>query len=306
VLNALVPTYSDVTVGVTSVGLDGEELDAVTYLPKPRIRLTAGTLCATAEDCLRTAEAKTRIVRRTGIMTGLGEIVVVEVLSEGILLVGGPSTASATEEIVRILRGLGARRIFLDGAFARGSHAAAGEAMVYVAGAHLSASMDAVVRAAKYAVAKFTLPAVDPALSFLEAVDAIGWIDVDHRFHPLDVPSAVGSADAVLDRVPPAARWLYLPKALGPTFARRFVDRRTGHDCGLVVRGPLSIVADGDALRHLFLLGRDIRVLTPMKVLFVGANPFSPAGHRFDREAFLDALSDATGLPAVDVMEESA
>lgn len=305
-LNALVQAYSDVTVGVTSVGLDGEELDAVTYLPKPRIRLTAGTLCATAEDCLKTAEAKIRIVRRTGIMTGLGEIVVVEVLSEGIILVGGPSTASATEAIVRILRDLGARRIFLDGAFARSSHAAAGEAMVYVAGAHLSASMDAVVRAAKYAIEKFTLPAVDPALAFLKDVEEIGWIGADHVFHPLGVPSAVGSADAVLDAVPRDARWLFLPKALGPTFARRFVERRAEHECGLVVLSPLSIVADGDALRHLFLLRREIRVLIPMKVLFVGANPFSPAGHRFEREAFLRALSDATGLPAVDVMEESA
>jgi len=306
VLNALVGAFSDVRVGVTSIGLDGEELDAVTYLPKPRIRLTPGTLAATAEGCLATAEAGYNILERTGIMTGLGEIVVLEITRTGILLVGGPSTVSSTERIVELLRKRGADRIFLDGAFARGSHAAAGDAMIYVAGAHLSGSMPTVVAATKYALMKFGLSAVPPALESLRGESEIGWVDREDVFHPLGTVSAIGSADAVLDRVPPEAAWLFLPKALGPTFARRFVDRRDEHRFGLVVTDPFSIVMPDDVLRHLLLTGRDIRVLHPMKVLFVAINPFSPAGHRFAGHQYAEAIRSVTTLPVIDVMEESA
>lgn len=306
VLNALVGAFSDVRVGVTSIGLDGEELDAVSYLPKPRIRLTPGTLAATAEGCLSTAEAGYRIIERTGIMTGLGEIVLVEITRTGILLVGGPSTVSSTERIVERLRRRGAERVFLDGAFARGSHAAAGDAMIYVAGAHLSASMEHVVAATKFALMKFGLPAVAPALESLNDEREIGWVDPTGRFHPLGTGSAIGSADAVLDMVPPEAAWLYLPKALGPTFARRFVDRREEHRFGLVVADPFSIVMPDDVLRHLLLTGREIRVLHPMKVLFVAINPFSPAGHRFDGPKYAEAIRSVTALPVIDVMEDKA
>ncbi|HAQ56371.1 MAG TPA: hypothetical protein DCR44_03060 [Acholeplasmatales bacterium] len=304
VLNALVGAFSDVCVGVTSIGLDGEELDAVTYLPKPRIRLTPGTLAATAESCLTTAEAGYRIVGRTGIMTGLGEIVILEITRAGILLIGGPSTVSATERIVGMLRERGAERVFLDGAFARGSHAAAGDAMIYVAGAHLSASMTAVVQATRFALKKFSLPGVPAVLETLSKETEIGWVDTENGFHPLGAVSAVGSADAVLDKIPPEAAWIYLPKALGPTFAKRFVERRDEHQVGIVVNDPFSIVMPDDVLRHLLLTGRDIRVLHPMKVLFVAINPFSPAGHRFDGIRFSEAIRSVTALPVIDVMEE--
>jgi len=304
VLNALVAAHPDVRVAVTSIGLDGEELDAVTYLPKPRIRLAAGTLCATAEGCLETAEAGWRIIRRTGVTTGLGEVVVVEITAPGIILVGGPSTVAATERIVAILRELGAEKVFLDGAFARGSHAAAGDGMVYVAGAHLSASMAKVVETTQYALARFGLPKAPDALNYLGDIREIGWIGDDGAFHALGSESAIGSADALLDRIPAEARWLFLPRALGPTFARRIVERRDEHRFGVVLSDPLALVMPDDVWKHLLLTGRDFVVLRPMKVLFVALNPFSPAGHRFDGPRFAAAVRAITDLPAIDVLEE--
>ncbi len=112
VLNTLIAAYANVKIGVTSIGLDGEELDAVTYLPKPRIFLSAGTLAATAEDCLKSAEATYRIIRRTGVSTALGEIVVVEIVDPGICLVGGPATVVAMEQIVANPQGARRRQGF--------------------------------------------------------------------------------------------------------------------------------------------------------------------------------------------------
>jgi hypothetical protein len=305
VLNALLEAFSDHIVGVTSVGLDGEELDAVTYLPKPRIHMRPGTLFATAERCLESSSATWRLRSRTGIATALGEVVVADVLTAGDVLVGGPSTAASTAMVVAELKRNGAERVFLDGAFARMSHAAAGDAMVYVVGAHGSVSMAKVVEDARYALAKFRLPSLPPRLAFLMDETEVGWTDAEDRFHGLGASSAIGSADTLLDRIPTEASWLYLPHALGPALAGRIVARRSEHRFGIALASPFALVVAGDDLRRLFLADRTVAVLRPTEVLFVAANPFSPAGHRFDRGTFLEALSATTDLPVIDVMEEN-
>ena len=118
--------------------------------------------------------------------------------------------------------------------------------------------------------------------------------------------SALGQAQQVLDQVPPDAPWLYLPGAAGPEFVRRFVQQRDRHRCGLILVDGLSIVAGDDALRHLFLMERPLRVLRPLRVAFVAANPYSPSGRRFDNAAFLAALRAVTDLTVINVLEDDA
>lgn len=305
-LNAMIAAWPDKPLGVTSIGLDGEALDAVSRLPKPRIHLPAGSLAATSEECLKDSQISWRLRGRTGIRTSMGEVVLVEVTSPGYCLVGGPSTVTAMAQVVDALKALGAHKVLIDGAFARDSHATAGEAMVFIVGAHQSPSMERVVRNADYALRRFALQQAEPALCRLLEDEGIGWVDGVGMFHPIQMPSALGAADAVIDQVPWQARWLYLPLAAGPQFIRRFVQRRKEHVCGLILEDATALVAEDDALRHLFLMERPMRVLRPMQVAFVVANPVSPSGWRFDNRAFLAALGEVTELPVVNVLEDDA
>lgn len=305
-LNAIVQAWPDITLAVTSIGLDGEDLDAISRLPKPRIHLPVGSLAATAEECLQHSEITWRVVERTGIRTGMGEILVVEVQSPGYCLVGGPSTVTAMEQVVDTLKRLGAQKILVDGAFARSSHAAAGEAVIYIAGAHQSSDMERVVRNAAYTLRRFDLKPVPKELAYLNDEDSLGWVDKDNAFHAIQAPSVLGAADEVLDQLPADAAWLFLPLAVGPQFIERFVARRREHACGLIVADAMSLVADDDLLRHLFLMERPMRVLRPVQVVAVAANPVSPAGWRFDNKTYLTALRGETALPVVNVLEDDA
>lgn len=305
-LNAIIGSWPDRKLAVTSIGLDGEDLDAISRLPKPRIRLPVGCLAATAEECLKHSDIGWRLVERCGIRTGMGEIVLVEVEAPGYCLVGGPSTVAAMEQVVDALRRQGAHKVLIDGAFARSSHAAAGEAVIYIAGAHQSPDMARVVQNAKYALHRFALPPVEGELGFLRNEGRLGWVDFDNAFHPIQMASALGAADEVLNRVPREAKWLFLPGAAGPQLISRFVARRGEHACGLIVGDAMSLVADDDSLRHLFLLNRPMRVLRPVRVVAVVANPVSPAGWRFENEAYLAALRRITDLPVVNVLEDDA
>jgi len=306
VLGALLTAHPHLRPGITSIGLDGEDLDTVSFLPKPQITLSPGALVATAEGCLKQSDFAWQMLERTGIMTGLGEIVIVQAQTAGACLVGGPSSVKAMEQVGDSLLRLGADKVFIDGAFARSSHAAAGEALIYVAGAHQGPDMRRVADNADYALRRFSLAAVDESLRFLAQEQRPGWVDNQGAFHPIDAASALGQAQQVLDQVPPDAPWLYLPGAAGPEFVRRFVQQRDRHRCGLILVDGLSIVAGDDALRHLFLMERPLCVLRPLHVAFVAANPYSPSGRRFDNAAFLAALRAVTDLNVINVLEDDA
>lgn len=303
-LNALIKAHEGLALGLSSIGLDGEELDAISRLPKPRVWLREGALVATAADCLRQSEAAFSVLERTGLRTGLGEILIAKVNRAGNCLLGGPSTAGGMRQAQEALRRHGAEKLFIDGAFSRQSHAAAAEAMVFVVGAHQSTSMERVAASAGLALRRFSLPGAGSSLSFLLDESRPGFLDSRNGFHPLALASPLGQPGQVLDAVPGDAPFLYLPGAVDSAMAAILVKRRREHRFGLLVQSPLSLVMADTALEKLFLLGRDIRVLRPLTLAFVAMNPCSPAGHRFDAAAFRAALRAVTDLPIFDAMED--
>lgn len=306
VLNALVQAHSDVTLGLSSIGLDGEQVDTVTFLPKPRVFLPVGTLVATARDCMAQSEAALEVLEDLDIRTGLGSILIVRVVKAGNVLLGGPSTALSMESAVSGMRRLGADKLLIDGAFARQSHAAAAQALVYVVGAHRSPDMQRVVRSAGLALKRMSLPEAPGNACFLKDEQRLGWLDETFSFHPLDMRSSLGQAEELLDNLPPSAHWLYVPGAVNDGLAQRLVERRAEHRAGLILQSPLSLVVEDAVLRRLFRLNRDIVVLRPMTTAFVAYNPFSPAGHRFDSQAFRAALAQQTALPLINVAEDES
>ena len=60
------------TLGLTSIGRDGESTDVVTGTEKPGIFVREGTLIATAKDMLRLGDVTKEILMTTGIPTPLG------------------------------------------------------------------------------------------------------------------------------------------------------------------------------------------------------------------------------------------
>jgi len=77
--------------GLTGIGYDGEAVDSVTLLPKPRVMVSAGSLVATSEQCLTTATAQWELHERTGEATPLGEVCIVRITRPGLILLAGPN-----------------------------------------------------------------------------------------------------------------------------------------------------------------------------------------------------------------------
>lgn len=149
-----------VRLGVTSAGRDGEAFDAVTGLAKPPIWLPTGALVVTAEDTLARSRAKLTSVCRTGRVTNAGELVAYEVAEPGNVEVIGPNHEAIAAEMVELLKSLGARTVFVDGAADRVFSAApaVSQAVVLATGAALSENMDEVLGMTQATMRVLSLP----------------------------------------------------------------------------------------------------------------------------------------------------
>ena len=102
---------------LTSIGYDGEDLDNVTGLPKPKVTVEEGDLVATALPLLEHASARFTGEEFTGVKCALGPVYRATAVSPGKVVIAGPAS---TEEVGTILRTAPAERtVLLDGALSR-------------------------------------------------------------------------------------------------------------------------------------------------------------------------------------------
>src|SRR5579859_4748084 len=86
--------YRAEELALTSLGLDGEAVDVLTALPKPRYVPQAGLIIATAADLLRQAESEEAQVEHLAHLPGrtaLGPVILARVLRPGRIIIAGPT-----------------------------------------------------------------------------------------------------------------------------------------------------------------------------------------------------------------------
>jgi hypothetical protein len=75
---------------ITSIGYDGENLDNITGLPKPKLRVELGDIIATAAKCFKISTASFRMLAETEVCTPLGKVWIAEVKKPGLAVTAGP------------------------------------------------------------------------------------------------------------------------------------------------------------------------------------------------------------------------
>ncbi len=142
VLNHLVEDlYKWSTLGLTSIGYDGEEKDQVTNLRKPRVPVYPGMIIATAASCLRDTELDYQVLEDTGFRTVLGNILIIKAISSHIVEVAGPSMVKRMEEVIIRMKSYGCKKIFVDGAAGRLSFSRLCDANILAVGGALTTDL---------------------------------------------------------------------------------------------------------------------------------------------------------------------
>jgi hypothetical protein len=148
--------------GVTSIGRDGEAIDAVSGAPKPAVRLEPGTVVALPRALVPVSPAME--ILELGEESALGPIVFARVRVAMTCEIGGPPTARALRATITRLAALSGGMVFVDGAIDRIAPLAGGDdAIVLATGAVLADTVEAVAAATGETVRRLTLRGRDPA-----------------------------------------------------------------------------------------------------------------------------------------------
>ena len=268
------------TLGLTSIGRDGESTDVVTGTEKPGIFVKEGTLIATAKDMLRLGDVTKEILMTTGIPTPLGEVVILRARSAGYVQLAGPSITTQLKSVSQSFFELGADRSIIDGALGRkslGARAVA-EGVILCTGASYHMSMEKVIA------------------------------DTVHIYRLMNLPKAVElppEASAGLAACVQHGAAL-LPGALTDTMVLPLLRSGVLRRCRLVVKDPSKVLLSADTLDKLVTREVALETEEAARTLCITVNPVSAYGWKFDKDEFLHRMREAVDVPVINVKEELA
>ena len=150
-----------ISVALTSIGYDGEEIDNITGLPKPRLFVKENTILATAQKCLKAGSADYDILETTDIMTPLGKIYIVRVVKEGLAVVAGPNKGSQLKYVEnKMINDLRCNVVLVDGALNRIAPMIETDGIILATGASRNVNIDILAEEAKALHELLKLPEV--------------------------------------------------------------------------------------------------------------------------------------------------
>ncbi|MBU5228038.1 hypothetical protein KQI36_15510 [Clostridium senegalense] len=303
-------TRGKYTLGLTSIGRDGEELDRVTATEKPRIYVEKDTIIATAKECLFNSDITREILKTTNIHTPMGEIVICRALSDGYVDLGGPSVNSYMADIKNELLNFGCDLVIVDGALSRKTFASPTitKATILSTGAALSRSMRKVVEETSHTVNLLSLPheTNEDILKICneEFEDKrVGIIFKDLTFKSLNIKTSLEAAKEVSSLLDENVAYVLIRGVLTDSVIEGIMKSTNFYkNITFLCEDGTKLFLSKDNLYKFTKQGGVIKVLSPIKVLCVTTNPKSPYGYEFDKQKFVDALKEELDIPVFDVI----
>ncbi len=310
------------TVGVTSVGRDGEEHDVIDFrIDKPPVQLDAGALVATTDGLLRASGVPHEVLERTGMRTPLGEVLIARMKGAGKIEVAGPSAAADAGRVADTMLEHGAEQVLIDGAIDRraASSPEISDGLVMSTGAVLSEDIDEVVERTAAAVELVRLPGLDSGTPEGRRVrEALAQrqgtsVMLDDELIPHQLPPRLALsfeppqiADFLQSGSPP--RWLVINGAVPEAFLESLIPlvRRSRRALAVLATDSTRFFISRHGPAFYATAGIELRVLDPIELLALTANPVAPQSHSFESERLRRLLREKIGGVSIfDVMHPS-
>ncbi len=289
-------------VGVTSIGVDGEQVDAVFATAKPEITLFRGTHFITSEKHYLIRQAVSKLVAVDSQRTSLGPLVTAEVLIQGKVLLSGAATTAVLKRQIQTFDRLGVDLSIVDGALSRLSLASptVTEAMILATGAAVSANVKQLISKTKHLYQFIMLDEVEePLRSTLGNIESGIWaVDSEGQIHDLGITS-VFLIDRSEKDILRYGHTLFAAGAISDRLLKILAAK--GKDITLIARDFTKIFVTPEVYTEYTRRGNRLMVLQRSKLIAITLNPTSPQGFLLDSRSTCDALSDALQTPVYDV-----
>lgn len=293
-----------VHVGVTSIGVDGEQVDAVFATAKPEITLYEGTHFITSEQHYTKRQLVSILEHVDSRRTALGPLVIARVLVRGKALLSGAATTGVLKSQIEQLDSMGVGISIVDGALSRLSLASptVTDAMILATGAAVSANVKQLVAKTKFLHNLICLNEVSSELrDTLNNIESGIWaIDSEQQPHDLNIRSAflIGNTD---NKMFAYGKTFFAAGAISDRLLKILVTKE--RDITLITRDFTKLFITPEAYVEFTRRGGRLLVLQRSRLIAVTLNPTSPQGFLLDSKSTCEALSDALQTPVYDVMK---
>jgi molybdopterin-guanine dinucleotide biosynthesis protein len=302
VLNTLISAYRTQNIAITSIGLDGEDLDQITRLPKPKIDVFPGMLVATAKETLRQSSADYDVIETLDIPSAMGPIVIVLIRKSGQMLCAGPSSIHELKRLIRYLKLLGVSKIFVDGAFSRQQLSRLGDATILCIGASLSPDLKQVMYKAKQIIEKFSLPGVPVKWANNPCDGPICAINEQGVHKPLPFHTTISFEADYLNAIPTDALAIHIPGAVTDSFVQAWLKKPLLFTIPWIIQSPAHLLCSERNIERLRRVSQSIFCMYPIRLVAICYNPFVPHGQLVDDDTFYQELKSITDLPVFNVV----
>lgn len=312
-LNHLIGEAIDesISIGITSIGRDGESLDIVTETEKPRIFVEEGTLIATATGMLELGDANIEIMKVTEYRTPLGEIIIGRVRDGGYVQIAGPQRLSEIKAVSDIMLSLGAKFVIIDGALDRLSQAAPAisEATILSTGAVLSRDINKVIEETIHVVKTLGLPAVEDEelriiIRNLINDNQIAVIDENNKVDIIPLKTALNAGAIIGDYLKDNSKYLVIPGSLVKNTVEDLTrSTRRYKNIEIVITDGTKIFIEPKDWLKFMRQGVVVKVLDKINLVGITVNPYAPAGYYFEPVEFLSRMKTyISHIPVMDLI----
>ena len=294
-----------VSTAVTSIGVDGEQVDSVFATAKPEIRLYGGMQFVTSEQHYLRRQLVSRILAVDERRTALGRLVTAEVVVPGKILLSGAATTGVLRQQIAQARDRGVQLTVVDGALSRLSLASptVTEAMILATGAAVSPNLKILVSKTRFVFNLIKLPEVPGnAKENLQNIESGLWgVDSDGLPHDLGIASVflLDKYEGDLFRF---GTTLFASGAVSDKLLRFLASRPNAKDIVLIARDFTKLFITPEAYAEYTRRGGRLQVLQRSNLEAICFNPTSPLGYRLDSKEACRILSDTLETPVYDVM----
>lgn len=295
-----------VKLGLTSIGYDGEMIDNITGLPKPRLYLAAGVLVAVAEKCLAASSARIEVLKKTECRTPLGRVVIGQVVQPGLLVIAGPNKTKELQWVLHELVRFGSQLIMVDGALNRLAPMVATHAFILATGASRQPNISRLA---------FETGSIYRICLVREVKN------IDGPCLSLNSVLNIPQVEQLVENIEPRTKYIVIKGLMAEKCWGYLVEQNppTLRGLTLVFNDPVKIMLSGNVgnvyrkMETLQQRGVFLAVRKGLPLIAVTANPFYPR-YRYEAadyepayvesKSLLGALRKAVGVPVYDVVSE--
>lgn len=312
-----------ILVALTSIGYDGEEIDNITGLPKPRLFLKKNTILATAEKCLKVGSAAYNILETTDIITPLGKICIVRVVREGLAVVAGPNKGSQLKYVKdKMINDLDCKVVLVDGALNRIVPMIETDGIILATGASRNVNILALAQEVKALHELLNLTEASKSeQKYFSRIKKITLIPKNNckKFYYLNYGSLIDdmTKNEIVKNIKDI-KMIFIPALISESTLKKLNNDLDGlwANKTLIIRDPIKLIAGGNPeillkqINKIRLNNGNVKVLKNLPLLAITVNPFFPK-YRFDkgcyepgyidRNKLVETMRTTVDIPIIDI-----